>query len=139
MKKRFNSKLISYILIISFVLLAIILSLIYFNITGHAILGLPIYIEGFESGNLNSWDSYRNLNGGDLAVTTEDPRSGLYSLRFNIDDTSNMYIYETSNPPFSGQNEGNVSFYIKFNSNFLIGTGETFYLFPGGAVMRHYQ
>ncbi|MBS3166413.1 DUF1565 domain-containing protein [Candidatus Woesearchaeota archaeon] len=39
MKKRFESKFISYILIISFIFLAVILSLVYFNITGYAILG----------------------------------------------------------------------------------------------------
>src|SRR3989344_1578306 len=92
------------------------------------------FSEDFETGNLNSWDSFRNLGtDGDMSVSAEDPHSGQYSLRINIDDTENLNIRKTSNPPFSGQREGTVIFYIKFAGGFTIPANNNFYLYPGGS------
>lgn len=99
-----------------------------------------IYSEGFESGNLSNWDSYKNTDGVDLSITSTEAYQGLYSLKFTINDTSQLLVRKTTNPPFTGQKEDTITYYLKVANGFTLPNNPSpnneFIIHPGGGCYQ---
>ena len=99
-----------------------------------------IFSDGFESGNFNSWDSYRLTDGTDASVSSDTARSGNFSLKFVLNDTNQLLLRQTANPPFSGQKEGTITFYLKVADGFSIPnnplSNNEFFIHPGGGCYQ---
>lgn len=88
-----------------------------------------IFNDGFESGDLTHtddstrWGAGETGSGDTITVSTDDPHTGTYSLKFHFDGNASL-----SDDAWAEQNfilgddytEIYISYYIKFPSNFVV-------------------
>jgi hypothetical protein len=75
---------------------------------------VPIFIDGFESGNLSAW-SAKVLDGGDLAVTAPAALEGTKGMRALLDD--NHFLHVQDNTP---NNEAVYNIHFHFDPNSIV-------------------
>ena len=75
---------------------------------------VPIFSDGFESGNLSAW-SAKVTDAGDLAVTSPAALEGTKGMRAWIDDNRNIYVQD--NTP---NNEAVYNIHFHFDPNSIV-------------------
>jgi hypothetical protein len=86
-----------------------------------------IFADGFESGNLSTWD-WSSTGGGDLHVSSQAAAVGNYGMAALINDTSNLYVGDDL--PAGGVSHYSARFYFDPNALAMPNNDEV-YLFTG--------
>ena len=85
-----------------------------------------LFLDGFESGNFNSW-SWWDTNGGNLSVSTQAAAIGNYGMQAIVNGVAGLGVnYKTT----SAQTHYSARFYFNPNS-IQIPTGQGVYIFAG--------